>query len=142
MTTLNVLNGLNGALRLQGDLERLFEGLPRPARFANANPVVHTGEDQDNYYAEAVLPGVAPEGIAVTVEDNVLTIRGSRGDGAGEGVRWLQRDRAAGEAVYRLRLGGAVDQTRIAAEYRHGILTLTLPKAEVAKPRQIPVQVQ
>jgi HSP20 family protein len=141
MTTLNVLNGLNGALRLQEDLERLFEGLPRPARFAGEQGVIHTGEDQDNYYAEAVLPGVAPEAIAVTVEDNVLTIRGNRA-AAPEAVRWLQRDRAPGEAVYRLRLSGAVDQSRIAAEYRHGILTLTLPKAEVAKPRAIPVQVQ
>lgn len=139
MTTLNVLNGLNGALRLQGDFERLFDALPRPVRYTA--DAVHTGEDQDNYYAEAVLPGVSPEQIGVTVEDNVLTIRAQR-EAPAEGVRWLQRDRAQGEAVIRLRLSGAVDQSRIGAEYRNGILTLTLPKAEVAKPRQIPIQIQ
>lgn len=136
-----MLNGLNDALRLNRDLQRLFNALGG-AEAGWSGPSVHTGEDQDNLYVEAILPGVDAEAIQVTVEQDILTIHGRREAPAiGEGkARWLQQERPFGGFTHRTRLPRPVDADKITAEYRDGILTVTLPKAAEAKPRQIAVQ--
>jgi HSP20 family protein len=94
-------------------------------------------ETREGLVVLADLPGVAQEALAVRVEQNVLTIRGQARHGA------------PAEAVYReydlvnffrqFALSEKVDQRQITAELKSGVLTLTLPKAEAAKPRQIAV---
>jgi HSP20 family protein len=94
-------------------------------------------ETREGLVVLADLPGVAQEALDVRVEQNVLTIRGQARHGA------------PAEAVYReydlvnffrqFALSEKVDQRQITAELKSGVLTLTLPKAEAAKPRQIAV---
>ena len=97
--------------------------------------------DGDNFLVRASLPGVAPENIQVSIEDNVLTIRGEtashseNGDGA-----YLMRERRTGAFQRSLRLPETVDQDKAEPRYEHGVLTVSLPKAEAKRARQFPVQ--
>ena len=98
--------------------------------------------DGDNFVIRASLPGVAPENIQVSIEDNILTIRGEtaaqfdRGEGA-----YLVRERRAGAFRRSLRLPDTVAQDQAQPRYEHGVLTITLPKAEAKRAKQFPVQV-
>ena len=98
--------------------------------------------DGDDFVVRASLPGVAPENIQVSIEDNVLTIRGetaSHFENA-EG-NYLMRERRSGSFHRSLRLPDTVDQDNAEPRYEHGVLTITLPKAEARKARQFDVKV-
>lgn len=87
------------------------------------------------------LPGVAPDSIDLSVERNVLTVRGERTWFLGEGEEALAKERAHGAFVRQVFLGEALDTDRLEAAYDHGVLTVTIPTAEQAKPRRIEVRV-
>lgn len=98
--------------------------------------------DGDDFVVRASMPGVAPEQIHVSIEDNVLTIRGetaSRFDNT-EG-NYLMRERRSGSFHRSLRLPDTVNQDGTEPRYEHGVLTVTLPKAEHKKARQFEVKV-
>ena len=98
--------------------------------------------DGDDFVVRASLPGVAPGNIQVSIEDNVLTIRGeaaSHFENA-EG-NYLMRERRSGSFHRALRLPDTVDQDKAEPRYEHGVLTITLPKAEAKKTKQFEVQV-
>ena len=90
--------------------------------------------DGDDFFVRASLPGVAPEDIKVTLEDNVLTIRGKtashfeRADGS-----YLMRERRSGSFHRSLRLPDTVNQEMLEPRYEHGVLTISLPKAEAKR---------
>lgn len=90
------------------------------------------------FVATIDLPGVTPESIDVDVDGRVLTVRAER-TRPEEDVRWLVRNRPAGRFARRFTLGETVDADRIAADYADGVLTLTVPLAERAKPRKVEV---
>lgn len=102
-------------------------------------PPVDIYETAEGLLVKADLPGVAKENLDVRVENNLLTIRGKSAHGA------------PGEPIYReyelvnffrqFELNERVDQAKISADLKHGVLTLQLPKAEEAKPRRIDVKV-
>jgi len=102
-------------------------------------PVVNIYENKDGYLLEAEMPGVRKEGLEVTLEGNELLIVGHR-----------TPETTADEVVYResdgadfrrfFELDPTIDTTRIGAKMEQGLLTLTLPKAEVVKPRRIQVK--
>ena len=102
-------------------------------------PPVDIYETANGLVVKADLPGVTREGLDVRVENNLLTIRGKA------------EHAAPGEAVYReyelvsffrqFELNERVDQPKISADLKHGVLTLNLPKADEAKPRRIDVRV-
>ena len=98
--------------------------------------------DGDEFYVRASLPGVAPENIRVSIEDDVLTIRGETASQfeSAEGA-YLMRERRSGSFHRSLRLPDTVDQDRAEPWYEHGILTVTLPKAEAKRAKEFPVQV-
>lgn len=98
-------------------------------------------EREDNIVVTAELPGVKSEDVKVTVEDNVLTIEGEKKkeSESGEG-RTHRVERSYGRFVRSFRLP-AVDADSIAASYSEGILKVSLPKPETAKPKQISVSV-
>jgi HSP20 family molecular chaperone IbpA len=101
-------------------------------------PAVDIYETAEGLVVKADLPGVSKDGLDVRVENNLLSIRGRASHAA------------PGEPVYReyelvnffrqFELNDKVDQQRISAELKHGVLTLSLPKAEEAKPRRIDVK--
>ena len=98
-------------------------------------------ENEDNFVIQASVPGFAPEDIKVEVEDGVLTIRANHSDEEEqERDGWFLRERYAGTMERKLRLGKTVNSEAIEAELEHGVLTLTLAKAEEAKPQLIEVK--
>ena len=87
------------------------------------------------------LPGVDSESIELTVEKNVLTVKADRHWKRDEGDEILVAERTQGSFTRQLFLGETLDPDRISANYKDGVLTLTIPVAEQAKPRKVQIQV-
>ena len=94
----------------------------------------------DAFVANVDLPGVDPETVDIDVEDRTLTIRAERALAVPEDVQWLSRERPNGTFARQLTLGYGVSMDNISAVYSDGVLTLTIPVAEEAKPRKVSVQ--
>lgn len=94
----------------------------------------------DHYVLHVDLPGADPGSVDVNVEDRTLTIRAERTARTEADVQWLARERATGTYVRQLTLGRGLALDRITASYADGVLTLTIPVAEEAKPRRIEIQ--
>ena len=94
----------------------------------------------DNYILAADLPGIDPGSIDVDVDGQLLTIRAQRTLHGVEGVKWLTRERESGSFLRQLNLGQGIDTDRISAQYTNGVLSVTIPVSERAKPRKIEVQ--
>jgi HSP20 family protein len=103
-------------------------------------PYVNIGERADELVISAEMPGATAENIDVHFEDGQLNIHARVAPRAAEGQRFLLQEYGVGDFYRTFRVGEQVDPTRIAAEYRNGVLTLRLPKVEAAKPRKITVQ--
>jgi HSP20 family protein len=100
-------------------------------------------ESGDAYTVETDLPGVNPEDINVSLQDNVLTISAeSKRETKHEGDNNLISERRYGSFHRTLRLPNTVDADRVEANFENGVLRLTMPKSEAAKPRQIQVKNQ
>ena len=95
--------------------------------------------DGDTYVLNADLPGADPGSIDVDVDGRVLTVRAQRTAPSVEGATWITRERQSGAVVRKLRLGESIDTENIGADYADGVLTVTLPVAEKAKPRKVSV---
>jgi HSP20 family protein len=94
----------------------------------------------DHYVLHLDLPGVDPGTIDVNVEDRTLTIRAQRTATSEGDVQWLAKERPVGTYARQLTVGRGLALDAIAATYTDGVLTLTIPVAEEAKPRRIEVQ--
>jgi HSP20 family protein len=95
--------------------------------------------DGDTFFVEIDLPGVDPATIDATVDRNVLTVRAERTRTDREGVRRVITERPTGTVTRRLVLGDSLDTERLEAAYDAGVLTLSIPVAEQAKPRKIEI---
>jgi HSP20 family protein len=105
-------------------------------------PAVDVFEDADAIRIVAEVPGVSPEDVKISHENNVLTIQGTKQKTEEKRTERVYRyERAYGAFARSFTLPATVDANGIKASYGHGVLTVTLPKAEQAKPRQIQVQV-
>ena len=93
----------------------------------------------DHYVLHLDLPGVDPASVDLSVTDGVLTIRAAREPRTTDDVQVLLAERPTGEFVRTLSLGRGLDLENIAATYDAGVLTVTIPVAETAKPRRIPI---
>lgn len=93
----------------------------------------------DRFLVQFDLPGVDPESIDLTVERNVLTVRAERNKPVNEGVEMLVSERPQGTFTRQLFLGETLDTERVDASYDAGVLTLSIPVAEQAKPRKVEV---
>jgi HSP20 family protein len=99
-------------------------------------------ETPDQFTVTASVPGVPASDIDISVLGDTLRIRGRRKEETeetGEGGRWLLRERRVGSFERIVSLPAAVDAERATADFNDGILTLTLPKADIAKPKTVPV---
>ena len=94
----------------------------------------------DEFLVQLDLPGVDPAKIDLTVEHNVLTITAERTTAPADGVQSLISERHQGVFTRQLFLGETLDPDRIRADYTSGVLTLTMPIAEQAKPRRIEIE--
>ncbi|MEW5800738.1 MAG: Hsp20/alpha crystallin family protein [bacterium] len=141
---------------LRRELDRIFSSLGEPTvpfsrvsflpgRAARQYPLINVNEDKDNYYVEALAPGVNPKSIDLSITDNRLTISGEKlMAGAGIEVKpeaYHRSERAAGPFNRSIDLPTQVDADKVMADYRNGLLLVTLPKSEKAKPKQITVNI-
>ena len=120
------------------DLDRLAAGLLDTRRGPRRMPM-DLYRDGDHYVLTADLPGIDPGSVDVDVDGQLLTIRAERTLSEGEGVKWITREREAASFLRQLNLGQGIDTDGIAATYNHGVLTVTLPVSEKAKPRKVHV---
>jgi len=114
----------------QGNASAGYQSLP-----------VNVWETEDGYQAALLAPALDEQSINVTVHDDTLAIEGELHFSVPEGAKPVWQEFGPAKFRRSLRLGAAVDPTRVEAIYRHGLLLVTMPKAEHAKPRQIQVQV-
>src|SRR5437764_11535188 len=131
--------------RFQEELNRVFgRFVPESAKTfftaAGAGPLVNVWEDDEALYAEADLPGVKMEKLEIFVtEGNQLTVQGERPEGDWNNAVWHRQERGFGQFTRTLALPALVDADKVEARYENGVLRLTLPKSEAAKPRRISV---
>ncbi len=120
-----------------------FGGFDSPETARAFSPTVPTNiyETGEAYQIVMALPGVDPKKLDVTITGQVLTISGTRQPVVPEGAQPIWRGIPEGEFRYSLTLPAPVDVNQIEAASEHGMLVLTLPKAEAARSRQITVKV-
>ncbi|MDY6824003.1 MAG: Hsp20/alpha crystallin family protein [Thermodesulfobacteriota bacterium] len=117
-----------------------FRSMPYKAPAAGVFPAVNLTENRDNYYLRAELPGVTADNIDIQTANNTVTIAGERMlQQADEKARYHRRERDAGRFSRSFKLPGSINSDKIEAKLNDGILTLIIPKAEAAKPRQITI---
>lgn len=107
------------------------------------SPVVDVRETQDQLMLQAELPGMTADDVDVSVENGVLTISGEKRQEIREGEdgsNYHLVERRYGRFERRFTLPRSVDAEKVAADYENGILTITLPKVEKAKPRRIQIK--
>jgi HSP20 family protein len=128
--------------RLQQELGRL---LNRPAANLEGRtyPLVNVYQNDEKVIITTELPGFDPNDLNLSVQNDVLTIKGVRKPlELKEGERYHRRERLYGEFERAVRLPYRVDADKIEAHFRNGILTITLPRAEEDKPKKIKIVAQ
>lgn len=130
--------------RIRREMDRLSEGLSRglfgePA--AGVFPLTNVTEDTENYYVRAELPGLKADDLDISVTADTLSLAGERKLPAeDENALYHRRERDAGRFSRIISLPARVDTARVEARCTDGVLTVTLPKAEEAKPKQISIK--
>jgi HSP20 family protein len=120
------------------DFDRLTEQLLGNTRTPRMMPM-DAYREADHVVLHLDLPGVDPGSVDLTVDDNVLSVRAERTAPAPEGAQYLLAERPTGEFSRQVVLGEGLDLEKVDATYEAGVLTLTIPVAERAKPRKIQV---
>jgi len=144
MAMMNRYDPFREMLSLRDAMDRLFqESYVRPTGWAgNSSLPVDLHEDAHGYTVSASLPGWKPEDVNITFQDGALTISGQYNNETNEpeeGKTWHLRERRFGSFSRTFTFPTAVDADKAEAKFENGVLTLTLPKAESAKPRQIKI---
>jgi len=123
--------------------EPSFRAAFLPGRAARRYPLINLYEDKEAVYVEALAPGIDPATLNLSVQGNTLSIAGEKRRVAGDvqPEAFHRSERATGKFVRHIELPMEVDEHKVQADYKHGLLNITLPKAEKAKPKQIAVQV-
>jgi len=131
---------------MQNALNRIYDETWRDARpnWTENNLPIDVHEDEDAFTIVANIPGVKAEDIDVNLHDNILTVsfetKREESNEDEENRRVLIQERVYGKFSRSFRLGQKVNSEDVQATYDNGVLTLTLPKAAEAKPRQISVK--
>lgn len=136
--------------RWNDEFDNMFEGFMRPLRWVDEEaateglvPRLDVVERNDEYVVRTEIPGAKKEDIEVSVENGVLTISAETRSETEEkeGERVIRQERRYGRYLRSLRLDKTVDDKKVKAVYKDGVLELTLPKAEAVKPKKITVDV-
>ena len=144
-------NPMREAAELMNEFDRVLEypllrqrwGMPLRTNevVGSWNLALDVAEKGDVFTVKASLPGISPDDLNVTLEDNVLTIQGeAKEDQTIEENSYHIRERRYGSFSRSVRFPVPVEGDRVEAEYENGVLTLTIPKAEAVKPKRIAVQ--
>ena len=146
MKTLTRWEPFRGVISLQEQVNRLFnDAFERQGEESSLTawaPAVDIYETEHELVVKADLPDVDPKDLDIRVENNVLTIRGERKfEKRVNEENYLRVERAYGSFARSFTLANTVNSDAIKADYQNGVLTLTIPKKEEAKPKQIKINV-
>ena len=146
MRTLSRFEPFRGVTTLQDQINRVFNDVfERQGEGSNLPswaPAVDIFETEHELVVKADLPEIDPKELDIRVENNILTIRGGRKfESKVSEDKYLRVERAYGSFSRSFSLANTVNSEAIKAEYQNGVLTLTVPKREEAKPKQIKVNV-
>ena len=122
------------------EFDRLNQGLAPPGSSRTSSMPMDAYREGDQFIVEFDLPGVDPGSIDLTVEKNALTVRAQRSWEPKENQEVLISERPQGTFTRQLFLGDGLDTEKIQAAYNNGVLRLTIPVAEKAKPRKVQVR--
>lgn len=137
--------GLFGLQRLNRILDEAFAGLPFPEQGGNILtagwvPPTDVSEDKESIQISMELAGVSPDDVRISLENNILTVRGEKRQEEEENTERVHRvERIYGVFERTFVLPNTVDSDRIEARHENGVLTVSIPKAERARPREIRV---
>jgi HSP20 family protein len=129
--------------RLRQEVDNLFGSFlsGTESSFSRVYPALNLSEKEDNFYVRAELPGVKPEDLDISVVEGRLLIRGERKiDVEEQKASYHRREREAGFFRRTIGLPVRVDPGKVSASMKNGVLTITLPKSEEAKPKKITVK--
>src|SRR5712664_1940501 len=146
MRTLIRFEPFRGASTLQDQLNRvfneMFERTGEEGSLTAWAPAVDIYETEHELVVKADLPDIDPKDLDIRVENNILTIRGERKfESKVSQDKYLRVERTYGSFSRSFSLANTVNSEAIKADYQNGVLTLTVPKREEAKPKQIKVNV-
>ena len=145
MNTLNRWEPFRSNLGLESQVNRIFNELFDRSQESNLTtwaPAVDIFEGENELVVKADLPDIKPEELDIRVENNILTIRGERKfEKKVDEKNYLRVERSYGSFARSFSLASTVNAEAIKADYRDGVLTLTIPKREEAKQKQIKVNV-
>jgi HSP20 family protein len=144
MLVTNQLPGMRGTSGFDSAIDRLFDEAARAVSRGETawKPGCNVYEDEHGMTVELSVPGIDPGAIEVQIENDTLLVQGKRTWDSPEGRVWYARGIPEGGFTTAFRLPPSVDSQQSAASYKNGILTITFPKREEAKPRRISVEVQ
>lgn len=128
--------------RMQREMNRLFEAYS-PERFHRAPgyPALNVWRNDEGLIVTAEVPGVRPEDIDISVIGQTLTLSGERRpDHPSDGVRYHRQERFFGKFTRSLELPFPVNVDKVEATFEHGVLSISLPRAEEDKPKKITVK--
>lgn len=141
------LDGMTSLRRLNTSLDEAFNAWPfQPQENGSLTsswlPPCDVFEDKNAVKIVAEIPGVDAESVKISLENNLLTLRGEKQQQAeAQSERVHRYERSYGVFERTFSLPTSVDPDKIDAQYAKGVLTITIPKAERARPREIPVKV-
>jgi len=126
--------------RLRREMNNLFSGYGQATGTATY-PLMNVYDSRDTIIVTAELPGITRDQVKITVADGVLTLAGETKPLAkAKGMTVVRQERSEGEFEKAFRIPAKVKQDAISASFTNGILTITLPKAEEAKPKTIAIE--
>ena len=127
--------------QMQRELEHMLDAAFGTGVAAGVYPPVNVFDASDAFVVKAELPGVKPDQIEINVEDDTLTIRGEREFAEpAKDAAYHRRERGEGQFRRVVRMPGRLANEQAKAQYRDGVLTVTVPKAKEARPRRLQVE--
>ena len=139
MWNVEVVNEMD---RLRREMDSLFSNYGR-SRVATTYPLVNVYDGKDAIVVTAELPGMTKDKVSISFTDGLLSIKGRlEPSRVATGMTPIRQERSEGDFDKTLRIPTKVEPDKIGATFVNGILTITMPKAEEAKPKTIAIQAQ
>jgi len=129
--------------RMRRHLDQIFGQLEQPAtaaRGAGVFPLINLTETQESYIIRAEIPGVSTDNLDIQTMGRNLTITGERQIEMDPNAKYHRREREGGRFSRAIALPGDIDRDKVTATLKNGVLELTIPKAQAAKPRKIEIK--